>query len=345
MKTLSLKVLTAMPSTVRFTSPSNIALVKYWGKFGRQFPMNPSISMTLNNCYTDCAITYSEVSENNAGVNSFEFEGEQNEKFKARIEKFLSSIKDKMPMLNSLSLDIKTSNSFPHSAGIASSASAMSALCMCLAAIAENTGTKYASELSRLASGSACRSVFPHYAIWGESKDFDSTNYFAVPYADFNESFSSVHDAICIVSSAEKEVSSSVGHDLMNDHPFIEARIDQANDNLKKILAAMKIGDWKSFGLILENEALTLHALMMTSNPSFILLKGRSLEIIEAIRKFRNDTDLPIYFTIDAGPNIHILYPDSIKLEAVMFLEEKIKPLCENGKIIHDTIGLGPVKK
>lgn len=332
---------------VSWKSPSNIAFVKYWGKHGRQLPKNPSISMTLKESYTQMKVKFELCeSSNDQIIQQFIFEGSDNQSFKNRFEKFLNSIVDQCPFVKNLKLEIESQNSFPHSAGIASSASALSALSMCITQIEsiingnDEVDYKKASRLSRLGSGSACRSVFANFAIWGEDKDIGSLDDFAIEFKA-HKAFSDLRDAILIVDSAPKKVSSSLGHDKMNNHPFASARFDQAKLNLKNIVKAMEKGDWNSFGEILEEEALTLHALMMSSSPSFILLKPNSLEIIERVREFREKTQAKLYFTIDAGPNIHLIYPKVDEHVVVPFLEE-LKPFCENSKIIFDQIGNGP---
>lgn len=331
---------------VSWSSPSNIAFVKYWGKYGRQLPKNPSISMTLKESYTTMLVKFNVTDEKHDNViQSFKFEEKENSAFKARFEKFLLSIEDQIPYIRNLQLEIESTNSFPHSAGIASSASALSALSMCLVSIDSKINNcefdyKKASRLSRLGSGSACRSVFANYAIWGHDETLESSDDFAVEFRS-HDSFSNLRDAILIVDSKPKKVSSSLGHDKMNNHPFASARFDQAKINLRNIVKSMNVGDWKSFGEILEEEALTLHALMMSSSPSFILLKPQSLEIIERVRNFREKNKVDLYFTIDAGPNIHLIYPQKDEHVVAPFLEE-LKPFCENSKIIFDTIGEGP---
>lgn len=333
---------------VSWKSPSNIAFVKYWGKTGRQIPMNPSISMTLKESYTQMKVKFRVTdSKNDQIINSFKFEGSENDSFKARFENFLKSIEDQCSFINYLQLEIESVNSFPHSAGIASSASAMSALSMCIVSIEsilfdQEIDYNKASSLSRLGSGSASRSIFGNYAIWGKEESVESCDDFAIEFST-HDTFKFLCDAILIVDSKPKKVSSSLGHEKMNNHPFASARFSQAKDNLRKIVKAMKEGNWKIFGEVLEEEALTLHALMMSSHPSFILLKPSSLEIIERVRAYREKTNANLFFTIDAGPNIHLIYPQSESEQILPFLEE-LKPFCENNKIIFDEIGNGPEK-
>ena len=164
---------------IAWRSPSNLALVKYWGKYGRQLPRNPSISFTLNNAFTETVLEYSPKEEDNQDIKlDFFFEKEENDAFRNKMLKFLESITDVYPFLTQLHLTVHSYNSFPHSTGIASSASAMSALAACLCSLEkelfgtlENSDDFYqkSSFIARLGSGSASRSVYPHLAIWGES--------------------------------------------------------------------------------------------------------------------------------------------------------------------------------
>lgn len=332
-------------------SPSNIALVKYWGKHGNQLPNNSSISFTLSQAFSETTVMHESKNENGKIDLEFYFEGVKNENFQKRIEKFLGAIVPHFPFLTSSFLKIESSNSFPHSTGIASSASAMSALALGLCSIEKQLlGTltnnddflKKASIISRLGSGSACRSVYPHLAIWGENKGVAlSSNEYAIPFLEADEIFKTFHDSILIVSSDEKTVSSTAGHELMHTNIFADIRYQQANQNTIKIMDAMRAGDLATFGLIAEEEALTLHALMMTSNPSYVLLQPNSLKLIELIRTYRNDTKQPVYFTIDAGPNIHLLYPHEIESDVQNLIKSELSKYCENAKVIEDKVGLG----
>ncbi len=340
---------------VKWKSPSNIALVKYWGKYGRQFPKNASISFTLSNAYSITQINYTHdpARIKNLVVN-FTFEGKSNKAFEDRIISFLLSIKDEFTFLSNIALNIDSENSFPHSSGIASSASAMSALALCLIDIKQKIEgktlsklefTKITSHVSRLGSGSASRSIIPKLAIWGEHPSFKSSNEYAIQVDEFlHPIFDNFHDDILIISPNEKSVSSTAGHKLMDNNPYAEERYKQANERLVHLTESMKIGDIVSFGKIVEDEALTLHALMMCSDPSYILMEPNTLHVINLIRSFRQKTKLPIYFTLDAGPNLHLLYPDGIKKEVESFINKELKTFCHNGKIIKDQIGNGPEK-
>jgi diphosphomevalonate decarboxylase len=343
------------PGHVLWRSPSNIALIKYWGKHGVQLPRNPSLSFTLAASCTDTQLEYAwrEGVDDGAIALDFFFHGQENEPFRQKTLEFLTSLLPEMPFLKQLKLTIRTGNSFPHSAGIASSASGMSALALCLCSMEDRFfGTlqdggafdRKASVLARLGSGSACRSIFPHAAVWGATPHVPgSSDEFAVPAGDaLHEMFRDFHDDILIVSREEKSVSSRAGHALMEGNPFAEPRYAQARARLGVLLEAMKTGDLATFGKIVEDEALTLHALMMCSNPSYTLMRPDSLAIIEKVRQYRADTGHPVYFTLDAGPNVHLLYPGDIVHEVRKFIEDHLAEHCEDGYVQQDWVGEGP---
>jgi len=326
------------------SAPSNIAFVKYWGKKGQQLPINPSVSMTLQACVTKTKFTY-RFENDGPALESYSFEGNENPSFKARIEKYLGSVIEVCPALKNLKFSIESENTFPHSAGIASSASAFAAIGYALAYIDDTVSNDLnmrASNLARLGSGSAARSIDGPYMAWGLSDAVEgSSDEHAVKLADIHSEFENVCDSILLVSKDEKAVSSSQGHALMQDHPFKQVRIDQARKNTKELVKALKIGDWEHFGKVVEEEALTLHAMMMTSDPSFILLAPQSLEVIKRVRDYRAQSKLPLYFTIDAGPNIHLIYPEQHAEEIQNFINAELADLCEGKSFINDKCGSG----
>lgn len=345
-----------IPGKVAFRSPSNIALVKYWGKRDVQIPMNPSVSFTLSACHTETEMEYAYSDANRVQV-EFYFENKPNELFAKKIEKFLESIADAHPYLRQLKLTVRSHNTFPHSAGIASSASAMSALCLCLCEMEKELfGTlqtaaefgRKASYLSRLASGSACRSVYGGLVSWGnvnaEGYGYTSDLYGSPLVDDIHPEFFTYRDTVIICDPGEKSVSSRAGHALMDTNPFAASRIEQANTNIVNLFEAMKANDFEAFCKIVETEALTLHAMMMTSDPYFILMRPKTLEFIEKIWEFRKRTGTRVCFTLDAGPNIHLLYPEAEAEKVEKFLETEISVSLPPNSLIRDFVGTGPMR-
>ena len=339
--------------TVSWQSPSNIALIKYWGKYGEQMPMNASVSFTLSNCKTKTTLSFEKKSLINFDFEVF-LDGKREESFEPKIQRFLERIEVYLPFLKEYKFKIETSNSFPHSSGIASSASGMSALALCLMDmerqlqpdINEEYFVEKASFLARLGSGSACRSVEGPLIVWGMHSEIEgSTNLFGTKYPfELHGNFQNYQDTILLVDKGEKQVSSTVGHDLMLDHPFAEMRFRQAKDNLSKLIPVFKNGDLSEFIKIVESEALSLHAMMMNSMPYFILMKPNTLEIINRIWKFRQETDSNICFTLDAGANVHVLYPENEKERVLQFIKKDLSKFCKNGEFIVDEVGFGAEK-
>ena len=348
-----------------WSAPSNIALVKYWGKKDNQIPANPSVSFTLNQCKTITTLSFTkkhfdtsaslstgELSLRNSEF-SFDllFEGKPKADFKPKIQKFFERIAVYLPFLKEYHFTIDTQNTFPHSSGIASSASGMAALALNLMSlekalnpeITDEYFYKKASFLARLGSGSACRSVKGSVVVWGNHENIKgSSDFFGVEFPNaIHKNFKNYQDTILLVDKGTKQVSSSVGHDLMHNHPFAERRFEQAHENLDKLINVFERGNIAEFIKIVESEALTLHAMMMTSIPYFILMKPNTLEIINAIWKFRNETKIPVCFTLDAGANVHVLYPENSKEKVLQFIKEELVGYCQNGQYICDEIGIG----
>ena len=348
--------------TVTWESPSNIALVKYWGKKKDQIPENPSLSFTLNNCKTITTLDFTKKTNDDQEF-SFDvyLDGAIKEDFKPKIQTFFERIEVYLPFLKSYHFIIKTKNTFPHSSGIASSASGMSALALCLMSIEKKlmisdgsldsvTGfidedyfNKKASFLARLGSGSACRSIEGDVIVWGETECVEgSTDLFGVKYPyKVHENFKEYQDTILLVDKGEKQVSSTVGHNLMHNHPYAQNRFQQAHRNLENLKGILESGDLNAFNALVESEALTLHAMMMTSMPYFILMKPNTLEVINKIWYFRQQTGLHISFTLDAGANVHVLYPKNESEQILQFIKSELVDYCQNGHFICDEIGFG----
>jgi len=347
------KTYIALPEngSISWQSPSNIALVKYWGKYGEQLPKNASVSFTLSSCFTKTKLSYEQKSSG-----GFQFEVyldyAREVSFKPKIKKFFERVEAYLPFLRNYVFKIETTNSFPHSSGIASSASGMSALALCLMSLEKSLSesemtneyfNKKASFLARLGSGSAARSIEGPLVVWGEHIEIEgSSNLFGIKYPyTVHENFHNYQDTILLVDKGEKQVSSSVGHGLMHKHPYAKERFTEATKNVTSLKSVFQSGNFTEFIRIVESEALQLHAMMMTSSPSFILMKPNTLEIINRIWSYRKATGSNLCFTLDAGANVHLLYPEAENLEVLQFIKKELAPFCKNGEFIEDMVGFG----
>jgi diphosphomevalonate decarboxylase len=337
----------------KWSAPSNIALVKYWGKKENQIPANPSVSLTLNHCKTITSLAFAK--KNTDGF-SFDllFEGKPKEDFSPKIQQFFERTFQYLPFLKDYHFKIDTQNTFPHSSGIASSASGMAALAMNLMSLEKQLNPEMtndyffqkASFLARLGSGSACRSIKGNVVVWGNHVEIQgSSDLFGIEFpTKIHSNFNNYQDTILLVDKGEKQVSSTVGHDLMHNHPFAERRFAQAHENLSKLKTILENGNLTEFVNIVESEALTLHAIMLASMPYFILMKPNTLEIINKIWKFRSETNIPVCFTLDAGANVHILYPENVRVKVLDYIQRELVGYCQNNQYICDAIGFGAEK-
>lgn len=322
--------------------PSNIALIKYWGKYEGQIPANPSISFTLSNCKTETKMIFR--SGEKFSVKIF-LAGKEETKFSEKIEKYFRNIEKYLPWILQGSFVIETENTFPHSSGIASSASGFGAIAKCLMEMdREFSGkdffdVKKASFLARLGSGSACRSVYDGLVVWGKVNEVEgSSDLYAVKYPDeeIHPIFRDFNDYVLLIHEGQKSVSSTVGHGLMNTNPYAERRFQEARENFVPMKEILKSGDLQAFMKLVEHEALTLHAMMMMSEPAFILMQTGTLQVINKVWEFRKETNLPLFFTLDAGANVHLLFPSEKKAEISNFIETELLQYAQNGRIVRD---------
>ncbi len=307
---------------------SNLAFVKYWGKIDHEInlPANGSISMNLSGAKTTTTV---EFSRDFAADEVFTGSDAQaaSPAFTARVSKHL----DKMRQMANLYLParVATANSFPMSAGFASSASGMAALTVAgVTALGLDLSERELSILARSASGSACRSIPAGFAEWkaGNSHETSYAAQLAPP------EHWAIMDVAVVVSHAEKRISSSLGHRLVEQSLFWDARLESVPKRLDTVRAAILNRDFETFGRELETEAISMHAIAMTSSNTE--LKGwhsgiyywlpDTLELIMAVQNWRSD-GLPVYLTLDAGPTVHLICPaehrDSV-VQAVKSLEQ-----------------------
>jgi len=292
-------------------SPANIAFIKYWGKADpiTRVPGNNSISMCLSNLYSECEVEF----RKDLKKDKINFIGEKvvKEREKIRIIKVLDRAR-KLGGVN-LKARVVTKNNFPKATGIASSASGLSAVTVgALGALGVKVSKKELSKLARLASGTAGRSIPDGFVEWVAGVNSDSSFSKQIFPADWWE----ICDVVAIVSKEMKKISSTEGHSLANTSPFYEARLKGMDEKIRKIKKAMKERNFPEFGRIVEEEALNMHAICLTSKPSIIYWNRTTIEIMKQVAGWR-ENGLESYFTIDAGPSVHVICrkKDARKLE------------------------------
>lgn len=304
-------------------APSNIAILKYWGKVNGQYPLNPSISFSLKRSLTKMKYSFTKRSDQEIQLTNFLFDGQENLEFKNKISHKIKNIFKNRQIPFGIDLDIYTENTFPHSSGIASSASSMAALSKVLSEIFAITTRDEQSSLAREFSGSASRSLINGWSLWGKTQSLEkSSQEYAIDITTtVHPMFHFLQDWIFVCSKSAKEVSSSEGHQRMQQHPFREVRLKNVQKRVLNFLELLEVAPSNDFFDLLEIEALELHGLMMTSNPPVLLFEANSIALMKKISKLRQDGVMCGY-TLDAGSSVHLLFAKSQLLKMQQLFKE-----------------------
>ena len=282
---------------------ANIAFIKYWGNRDGAFrlPANGSISMNLDGLYTRTTVSFQRsLPYDELIINGREVAGSALE----RVACILDLVRQ-MARIDHQA-EVVSENNFPSGAGIASSASAFAALAL---AAAEAARLKLSeSQLSRLArrgSGSACRSIPAGFVEWlAGASDEDSYAASIAPPDHW-----SLVDCIAIVSESHKKTGSTEGHTLAPTSPLQAARLADAPRRLELCRRAILDCDFALLAGIVELDSDMMHAVMMTSRPPLHYWMPASLDIMKTVRLWRQE-GLSACYTVDAGPNVHVLCLD-----------------------------------
>lgn len=344
-------------------APSNIAFVKYWGArdVERGIPSNRSISMTLSRCESICTV---EFRAGEAAVPGDEvLIASERGSLDPAPRGFASPVLAHLERVRSWAgvtgpFRVATRNTFPSAAGLASSASGFAALSLAAARAAGRQPTPV--ELSDLArrsgSGSAARSAFGGYVEWpARDPGRDPVGAGGVPVPDEADGAGSgaepsfpamrlashehwdLRDLIAIVEASPKEVSSREGHRRVLTSPYFETRLGLLPTRLAEVRAAIHERDFDRLRPVLEAEAVDLHFLAMSARPPFHYWTPGTVEVVEAVRSLRA-AGVPAAWTMDAGPNVHVICPPEAETEVAGRLES----LTSVRTLIEDRVGPGP---
>ncbi len=311
-------------------APSNIAFTKYWGRKDEvlRLPENGSVSMSLSNLLTTTTVEFSkeykkdQITINGGGIE----EGDEQ-----RIIKHL----DRVRHLANISLKAKvvSNNNFPSGTGLSSSASGFAALTVSAASAAGlKLKDKELSILARQGSGSACRSIPSGFVEWLDGNTSETS------YAKqiFPENYWDIADIVAVVSIGKKEVSTSLGQKSAQSSPFMKIRQSHMKEKNRKVKKLIKEKNFKEFGELVEQEALELHTIMLTQYPPLIYWTPGTLKIMKLTSHWRTD-DIPVYFTINTGQDIHLI----CEQKDVKKVKAKLKEIEEVKDIIVNTPGEG----
>ena len=286
------------PAVVR--ACANIAFIKYWGNRPGELnlPLNPSISMTLDSCVTTTSVEAISAAADEARIGG----SVPNEKALARTVKFLDALRRRAG--SAQRLRVVSENSFPTGCGIASSASGFAALAAAASAtLGKRADAVELSRLARLGSGSAARSIMGGFVELLAGETHEACH--AIQLAD-EAWWPELRDVVAVLSGAEKTTSSAEGHKLAATSELFEGRLRAIPARAQQARDAIRRRDLAMLGAASEQDALSMHAVMMTSRPPLFYWTERTIRAINAVHALRR-RGTEAYFTIDAGPNVHIL--------------------------------------
>lgn len=287
-------------NTATAQAAPNIAFIKYWGDrdTSSHIPSNGSISMNLDGLYTRTRVSFEDgLAEDQLTLNNHISRGAALQRTSAMLDRVRQ-----MVGLNLFARVISTNN-FPTGTGIASSASAFAALAL---ASSKAAGLELdEGELSRLArtgSGSACRSVPGGFVEWQAGNDDEDSYAFSISPPEAWD----LVDCVAVVSKKHKATSSREGHQFASSSPLQGARVADTPRRLDICRRAILGQDFENFARIVELDCHMMHAVMMTSSPGLNYWEPATLDVMRAVLEWRKE-GLPVCYTIDAGPNVHVL--------------------------------------
>ena len=286
--------------TATATACPNIAFIKYWGNRNAtlRLPSNGSISMNLDGLYTRTRVKYNaDLKEDALTING----SPVNHSGLVRVQRFMDEVRRLAGV--TMCAQIDSENNFPIGAGIASSSAAFAALSLAAThAAGLDLLEQGLSRLARRGSGSACRSIPEGFVEW-QAGTSDKDSY---AYSIASPEYWPVADVIAIVSSDHKEVGSSEGHSLAGTSPLQPARVAGTQQRLDFCRQAIQQRDFSALARIVELDSNLLHAVMITSQPALFYWAPASLTVMRAVIAMRKG-GLPVCYTLDAGPNVHVL--------------------------------------
>lgn len=283
---------------------ANIAFIKYWGNRENvlRLPMNGSISMNMDGLYTHTTVSFQpSLPFDELIINGHEVMGPGLN----RVAYILDIIRGMAGIHEHA--EIMTENNFPTGTGIASSASGFAALALAGSKAAGlDLSEKDLSRLARRGSGSAARSIPGGFVEWQAGENEEDSFAFSIAEPDHWK----LVDCVAIVSAAHKKTGSTEGHSLAPTSPLQTARVADAPRRLEICRRAILDRDFDSFASIVELDSDMMHSVMMTSTPALHYWKPASMEVMNQIRAWRAE-GIPACYTVDAGPNVHVICPET----------------------------------
>ncbi len=281
-------------------APANIAFIKYWGKKDEalRLPLNSSISMNLSGAYTMTTVEFSPslVKDSVTLV-----DGVFSEQEETRVIESLNRIRAKAHVNNYAK--VVTKNTFPKGAGMAASASGFAALTVAgFTSLGVNMPEREVTIFARMGSGSACRSIPDGFVMWEKGRVSDDS----YAYSLHPHTYWDVRDVLVIVDSHMKKVSTTEGMEHVSTSPLLSVRLASLPKRISKTRDALQRKDFPLLGRLIEEDCLDMHRVMQSQDPPLLYWNDETVRLMDAVGTWRR-SGLPVYFTIDAGPNVHLI--------------------------------------
>lgn len=316
------------------TAPSNIAFIKYWGRKDEvlRLPENGSISMNLDNLLTTTTVAFDDgLDRDEVTIN-----GTQIPRESERVTRHLDLIRARAGI--TARARVSSVNNFPTGTGLSSSASGFAALTVAACAAAGlSLSERDLSIIARQGSGSACRSIPSGFVEWLDGNTSDDS--YAVSL--YGPDYWDIADVVAVVNQGRKDIPTSEGMQSARTSPFFSVRSARMEEKLAAVRDALARRDFNALGELAEQEALEMHAIMMTSQPSLLYLLPGSVSVMRVVRRLRQN-GLPVYFTLNTGQDVHVI----TEKHNIGALERELRGMNEVQQVIvnHPGKGARPVE-
>ncbi|XP_042294278.1 diphosphomevalonate decarboxylase isoform X2 [Sceloporus undulatus] len=332
---------------VTCTAPVNIAVVKYWGKRDEQLilPINSSLSVTLHQDQlktTTTAAISRDFTEDRLWLN-----GKEEDIGHPRLQSCLREIRrlarkrrggsqsrDTAPLSLTYKVHVASENNFPTAAGLASSAAGYACLVYTLAKLYGIEGDL--SEVARMGSGSACRSMFGGFVQWVMGEDADGKDSVAQQVAQETH-WPELRILILVVSAEKKPMGSTAGMQTSVKTSFLLKHRAQAvvPERMAQMIRHIQQRDFEAFGELTMKESNQFHATCLDTFPPIFYLNDISKQVVALVHRFNTHCGkTKVAYTFDAGPNAVLFMLEETVGKFVEVVKRSFPPENNGGQFL-----------
>ena len=300
-----------MKSATAIAHP-NFALIKYWGKsnVNGNIPAMSSLAITLDSMISETTVSFPDDLKKDTWIlNGLEQSSLGQIQLPCNYLKKISPIDQ--PCL------IESKNNFPTAAGLASSASGVASLVSALDnALETKLSNQQMIEVAMLGSGSAARSLFSGFVLL----DVAENKVTCETILEVEEWPLNV--IVCVTSTNRKTMSSRQGMEISRKtSPIYSDWVSNHQEDMEVALQAIAAKNFDQLGKIAEQNCLKMHQVMKTSKPSIDYWNLATHACVDNVKDMQRK-GIPVFFTIDAGPQVKIICEPDVSKEVVSLIEK-----------------------